>query len=445
MANEITEVASKASKVDEKLRALKADGYNQIKGLSEGEIKNVILEIIKGSNISENQLKLLGLAISVEDGSSALQSGANAYASALANKFYRNKENLLEQNKETPKSTFHIIADKEHLKKLDDKEMKKYAYECLSQADMPEELMNKPVSNFENLNMEYRTNLGSEGTILEATTALFIKVKQFLLSQEKQNAGKSTGSHGVIPAHQRDLLGDIHHEFSHAEQKDLGGNENNEPPPSNRNSEESEELYKRAENVGEGTGNINFFVGYNKKEVAKLFSTRPHLLEVFEEFVEKYNFIMNLYTMGDLDEEQSKDFLNDILPYFYSMANACSAHGGEGSQIKNLCDGMMSILKDACTAEINGKELDPQKTKLTVEKMGLSYKDDDGKQNDAITLSDKSPEEQTFDGTFEDIQNIVGYGITRPSSRTHDGVYEVMKELESLGIVKTNSLKPTTT
>ncbi len=144
-------------------------------------------------------------------------------------------------------------------------------------------------------------------------------------------------------------------------------------------------------------GNINYFVGYNKQEVSKLFKNKEDLVKKFACFVEMYNYLMNLFVNHNLDKDLAKDIHNDILPFYFTMATACSSYGGEGSQIKNLCDGMMNILDDAFKAEMNGENLNPTQTKQNIEKMGISTKDDDGITNDCISLSDTPNASQMFD------------------------------------------------
>ena len=139
---------------------------------------------------------------------------------------------------------------------------------------------------------------------------------------------------------------------------------------------------------------------------------------------------MNLYTNKELDQQTATEIHDDILPDLLTMTSVCSQYGGDGSQIKNLCDGMMTILKEAYSAEMKGEKLDPIKTKQNIQKMGLSYDDDDGIKNENVSISGlvakKQPEkEEMSDGSVDDLINE----ITNSGSRTHNSIAAALEEL----------------
>lgn len=414
----INDIGEEFRKVVKEIKAnLLSLGDKITKGEAYQRLKNVWTK----NRVNDSNFKILEIALN--DGSFEVGKTSVAdYTTGCVNILF---ERAQSKKKDAPAKKFHIFLDISKLSKMPEDELTSHIQTLFSEKGIPAEHYNSPISMSVLKKIDLPIDLSEyQGAPLLNTLVKFIKSQEHNLELDS-NSHKAPSGKTDIPAHQRHLL------------------EDGEPEKAPVKEKKEDSTEERIENIGEKSGNINYFVGYKKEEVSQLFKTKPELLDVFEEFVEKYNFIMNQFTMGNLDKEQARDFHNDILPYFHSMASACSAHGGEGSRIKNLCDGMMNILEDACSAEINGEDLDPLKTKANIEKMQLSTTDDDGKQNDSITLSGEAPEDQTFDGTYEDIEDVVEYGITRPSSRTHEGIAGVLKELEALGIIKLRALKPT--
>lgn len=197
-------------------------------------------------------------------------------------------------------------------------------------------------------------------------------------------------------------------------------------------------------NLGESSNTLQFFVGYDKNKVSRLFQGKEETFEKFEEFVKVYNYLMTLYTTQNLSPDRAKEISNDLLPNYNEVVKECSSLGGEGSRIKGLCEGMMSILDQTYKAENSkdGESLNPSTAKQNIRNMGLTPDEIDGLRNEGITISNKAPEDQTFAGeisdligtknlpdnsdalTKEDLMDMGRFGFTEEDFPTHSAYME---------------------
>ena len=146
-------------------------------------------------------------------------------------------------------------------------------------------------------------------------------------------------------------------------------------------------------NLGESSNTLQFFVGYKngaERKVKELFKGNPGLFDKFKDFVEKYNYLMTIYTSNKLDKDTAIQIHDDILPQFNDVVTDCSKNPEVGSQIINLCNGMCNILKEICVAEINGQSLSADEAQQKIRKMGITTNELDGIANDNIDLTDDS-------------------------------------------------------
>lgn len=399
------------NEIGENFREVKKKVVQKLKTVGETLEKSEAVQWFKDIwekyRVNDSNFKVLEIALNdgtQEVGQASLSSFSAGYVNKLFDKADKKKE-------EDPSQKFYLSLNVEKLSKLSKIELKGYLQRKLSQEGFPSEHFNTPI------NMKLLNKLETPIDLSEYQGVPLIDgAVNFIKSQEKKSSEVTKN--------------DSEPEFQ------------SEKNPEN---DDSESIEERVSNIGEGSGKINYFVGYKKDDVARLFAKKPDLLEKFECFVEMYNYLMNLYTLSKLDKQQAIDIHDDILPHYFELANACSSFGGEGSQIKNLCDGMIKILEDAYTSEINGVDLDPLKTKQTVEKMGISHEDDDGINKDSITLSDEPDKSQMFDDDgdmqsgLDAIQNVVLYKIEPPHCRTMPDIQATLRELAAMGIVAERS------
>jgi hypothetical protein len=143
--------------------------------------------------------------------------------------------------------------------------------------------------------------------------------------------------------------------------------------------------------IGEGTGDINYFVGYDKEGVNRLFAGKPDkFIQAFKDFVNRFNKLMNKLLNQDLGEQTVDDLQNDINPEFLNFANMCSEYGAEGAQIQNLCRGVIAIFNRTCDAEREGKNINGLKLKANLEAtQALDYTDRDGLRREQTTKDEK--------------------------------------------------------
>ena len=647
MAFDSTQTTLIARETEEKIDKIKnhlIEKWRNAETVSKEEIKEDIRQRFKEGGIDDEKLRYIGLAFSFSEGSSYLESGLDAYCSHLSDGILKK----LEKKEDPTKKVYFVKFDEGKLNTLDDNQSEEYILSCLSSAGIPEAALDKPISNFEHLNTEFKTHLPSDGTLRDAFVTLLSKRKEEIKSQTDerlsayneypsnesqqslselnqkdltkalighpeligflndfnknyvdvlqsltsyntdnnslsivcsklersyeslQNACKSCDSDGdYVTKFCDDMMEkldsvaqakfqDPNTSIKKLSETERDNNKDQQSAKSNNNNEivktltnalvgkpdlidnfasftancielldnlMSEpldmnkigkscndimnnfdkllktcknygkdgstilnysdymiethdavlkeklkdprvsikmlsEAYKNSQaksqkkenkkpiidagnrallenepepnepttknsldNLGEGTGNINYFVGYDKKGVARLFENKSDLLKIFEEFVQKYNYLMNLYVDHKLDEIQADVFHKEIIPYLNVLSSACSSAGADGVQIKNLADGMMGILEEAYTAEINGVDLNSHTTRLNIEKMKLTYYDDDGKTNDYIQLCEKSkdlPDGQMFDGAINELVGSKHLDSSNESQFTDD-------------------------
>ena len=213
--------------------------------------------------------------------------------------------------------------------------------------------------------------------------------------------------------------------------------------------------------IGEGSADINYFVGYDKEAVGKLFAGKPQkFIDLFKDFVARFNKLMNRLLNQDLGEQTVDQIQNDIDPEFLKFAAECSNYGAEGAQIQNLCRGMIAIFNRTCDMEREGKDINGLKLKAQLEStQALDHTDRDGLRRESTEKdgSGKPSIIKAIDNsvgsngliedalTEEDQREIDLFGIT--GILTHSAMelfrrepeYELLQNLNMLGLSRDDS------
>lgn len=457
----IIENARKASNVNNNLP--KKLVFEDINGKSKNEIKTIIKGVIDQEKITNSDLLLVGLAVSYNEGTSSLELGVDAYAEALASEKYQKKEKFFEEKKQRASSVFTVIVDKERLKNSSKEQIAEYA-ETLINTEFPENVRDMPVSNITNLNIDFKENLPSGVSLREALPVFLNKSKVMLIEQEKSNKTitqknqidtlpeqQKQSSRDVFDAALKNMIENdnvakeqqnesnikaIYHEPTHSVIE-------NEKPKDKSNINEAETAKKSVQKVvkqdeeefdvsevGEGTSNINYFVGYDKEGVNRLFSNKPKkFIKSFKTFIDRFNELMNKMLNQDLGEKTVDDLQNDLKKEFDDFSALCSNYGAEGVQIQNLCRGVVSIYEKVCDAEREGKNLDGLKLKANLETtQALDFTDRDGLRREDANTSEKGSSAPTL---IKAIDNAVGTkGLINEDALTE----EDQREIDMFGI-----------
>lgn len=419
-----------ARDTEEKIDKLKKQAETKIKNgefATKDDLKAWFKSAFSGNAIDDEKLKYVGLAFSFDEGSAYLETGLDAYCTHLADINFKKQE---KKEDEKPKAPYFIQFDKEVLKTFKTKEaIKNYASYCINQAiaesgnkeGNPEKLLNNLVSNYQNVNVAYGIQLSADSTLKDALTdCLAVSQKELLAQEAAQNPRKrgeilSADLQNLIEENDRNNpeLKPLIHEVQHSpntEEKDNQKNLNELTTEKKleKPKKEEEESSVDMSQVGEGTGDVNYFVGYDKEKVGRLFEGRPAVFSVFKEFVEKYNKLMNVLLSHELSPEDVKDLRNDIDPYFQKLSAACSGIGGDGSLIQNLCDGMLTVLGETFNAELEGRDINGLKLKNSLQgNKAFDHTDNDGLRNEAAYSVAKPAANQTAKGA---VSSLVGYG-----------------------------------
>lgn len=374
----IAENNGKASSIRAEIKEFKYNLLNNsdYKNWTKEQIETKIKEIFKNHNVSDKDLKLICIAVNLEE-SSTTSSGVETYSSIMADRLYKKKEKKYTDKKERLDSHYYIKYDINKLKSLNtEKEIRDYAYECLKDAGMTDEIIHKHISNVKYFETPFKPVDLPDGSTLDVFTKILkiLKAQQEKQSQQETQSGKSQSKTPTLDRGLQNLL-----------------DENEEIPPKKE--------------IGESARDFNFFVGYDKNKVSRLFQGKEETFEKFEEFVKVYNYLMTLYTTQNLSPDRAKEISNDLLPNYNEVVKECSSLGGEGSRIKGLCEGMMSILDQTYKAENSkdGENLNPSTAEQNIRHMGLTPDEVDGLRNEGITISNKAPEDQTFAGEISDL------------------------------------------
>ena len=470
-----------ASDVEEKLDRIKKETEIKIRNgefATKEDLKSYFKKTMAANAIDDEKLKFVGLAFSFDEGSAYLESGLDAYCTHLADINFKKQE---KKEDEKPKAPYFIQFDKEVLKSLKTKEaIKNYASQCIGQAIAdsgnkegdPEKLLNNLVSNYQNVNVEYGIQLSSDSTLKDALTDCLVVSQKELLSQElKESEQKPQRRSDILSVDLQNLIDE--NDRKNPEMKPLVNELDRkveqkphiEEAKENRikqDQKNNDELTIDISEIGEGSSNINYFVGYDKDGVNKLFDNKPkEFIDAFESFVNRFNELMNKLLNQDLNEQTVDQIQNDIDPEFLKFAALCNNYGAEGVQIQNLCRGMISILNSTCDAEKEGKNIDGLKLKSNLETtQALDFTDRDGlRREDGPAENNRESNKpvltQSIERSFgvksliaedaltpEDQQEIAMFGIT--DILTHSAMemfrktaeYELLQSMNVFGLSK---------
>ncbi len=405
MAFDPTKTTQTASEIERLLKHLEKKCYSETESFDYTkesiyyEFKNNLIS----KNIDDESLKLVGLAFSFDEGSSHLESGLSSYSAYMASKIFDRKKRKDQSN---PRIIRFIHFDKDKLKQLNGENLEQYVYECLKSTGMSENLLDSAVANFENLNTNLGLNLSEGGTLRQAMTECAKKSKAHILAQER-----SQSRHHILSPELTDLINKYDEEAERQPVKD------------EQLKTENEEITE----YGNDKNSINFFVGYDKEKVAALFIGKENVLESFNEFVDKFNNLMNMLTVGELSAKQCQDLANDIDPEFLKMQSLCAQHGADGALIQNLCDGMMEVLQQTAKAKEDGKNLNAIELKKDLASAKtFDYSDNDGLRNNARTE--------------EDIRECAEYGVVGVLTNSEMEQFRQSAEYNLLQEVQTMAL-----
>ncbi len=290
-----------------------------------------------------------------------------------------------------------------------------------------------------------------------------------MTESEKQALDKETISMDISEQQvldaQNEMLKGVYHEPTHSvieneKQKDKSNiNEAETAKKSVQKVVKQDEEEFDVSEIGEGTSDINYFVGYDKEGVSKLFAGKSKdLIDAFKDFVNRFNKLMNKLLNQDLGEKTVDDIQNDINPEFLKFAALCNNYGAEGAQMQNLCRGMIAIFDKTCDAEREGKSLDGLKLKANLETtQALDHTDRDGLRREDPSQGERSKPTliSTIDRsvgskglinedalTEEDQREIAMFGIT--GILTHSAMemfrrepeYELLQSMNVFGLSK---------
>ena len=136
---------------------------------------------------------------------------------------------------------------------------------------------------------------------------------------------------------------------------------------------------------------INFFNNFDKQQVSLLFhgEGKEEVLKFFKDFVSKFNELMTKLTRDTLDLKTLEDLSNDIEPYYNVLISKCA--GDDGAKIKNLADGMTTVLNVTFKLKENGKNLNAK----AIQYIRYDHTDDRGVVPRKTNSQQTTPENET--------------------------------------------------
>lgn len=391
--------------------------------MSEESLRNQLKELFTKHGIDDSNFALISVAVS-GNGVETEAKNTTTYIGKIAKKLFEKEERIKYRERfgkdpESPEDVKKINREKpfisldaHKISKLSSRtDIEAYITKQLAQQNRDgldfSELRNKTVTQYIQNEFNMPIDLSSiEGKPLVSGLADSIMAKQ---SSEKQ-----TQSEKMTESEKQALDNEIYgNDLDDAAvvnaQKEINKNSESssesKPEQSTQKRDEKESAKKAVKNqtsaepeeefdvseVGEGTGDINYFVGYDKEGVNKLFAGKSEkFIQAFKDFVNRFNKLMNRLLNQDLGEQTVDDLQNDINPEFLNIANMCSEYGAEGAQIQNLCRGMIAIFNRTCDAEREGKDINGLKLKANLEStQALDYTDRDGLRREQTTKDEK--------------------------------------------------------
>lgn len=391
--------------------------------MSEESLRNQLKELFTKHGIDDSNFALISVAVS-GNGVETEAKNTTTYIGKIAKKLFEKEERIKYRERfgkdpESPEDVKKINREKpfisldaHKISKLSSRtDIEAYITKQLAQQNRDgldfSELRNKTVTQYIQNEFNMPIDLSSiEGKPLVSGLADSIMAKQ---SSEKQ-----TQSEKMTESEKQALDNEIYgNDLDDAAvvnaQKEINKNSESssesKPEQSTPKRDETESVKKAVKNqtsaepeeefdvseVGEGTGDINYFVGYDKEGVNKLFAGKSEkFIQAFKDFVNRFNKLMNRLLNQDLGEQTVDDLQNDINPEFLNFANMCSEYGAEGAQIQNLCRGMIAIFNRTCDAEREGKDINGLKLKANLEStQALDYTDRDGLRREQTTKDEK--------------------------------------------------------
>lgn len=439
------------------------------KGMSEEALINQLKDLFKKHRIDDSNFALISVAVSGNGiGVETEAKNTTTYISKISKKLIEKEEKIAyrekfgkdpetpEDLKKTKREKPAIYLDVNKLEKLTSRiDIESYITNQLANQNKDglnfSELRNQTVTqHIQNEFSMSSIDLSSlEGKPLVAGLADSIMSKQsgerqiqnsMMSESEKQAFDKETISMDISDQQvfdaQKEMLKGVYHEPTHSVIE-------NEKPKDKSNINEAETAKKSVQKVvkqdeeefdvsqiGEGTGDINYFVGYDKEGVNRLFANKSkEFISAFEDFVNRFNKLMNRLLNQDLGEQTVDQIQNDIDPEFLKFAALCNNYGAEGVQIQNLCRGMIAIFNKTCDAEREGKDLNGLKLKANLETtQALDYTDRDGLRREDANTNEKGSSAPTL---IKAIDNAVGTkGLINEDALTE----EDQREIDMFGI-----------
>ena len=399
------------------------------KGMSEEVLRNQLKDLFKRHGIDDSNFALISVAVSGNGtGVETEAKNSTTYIGKIAKKLFEKEERIAYREKfgkdpETPEDLKKTKREKPFIS-LDAHKISKFssrtdieAYITRQLAEQNRdgldfsELRNKTVTQYIQNEFNMPVDLSSiEGKPLVSGLADSIMAKQsgerqaqnaMMSESQKQALDKETISMDISEEQifnaQNEMLKGVNHEHTHSviePEKPKDKSNINEAETAKKSVQkvikQDEEEFDVSE-IGEGTGDINYFVGYDKAGVNKLFANKPkEFIAAFEEFVKRFNNLMNKLLNQDLAEQTVDQIQNDIDPEFLKFAALCNNYGAEGAQIQNLCRGMISIFNATCDAEREGKDLNGLKLKANLETtQALDFTDRDGLRREDTNTNEK--------------------------------------------------------
>lgn len=392
--------------------------------VSEEALRNQLKELFKKHGIDDSNFALISVAVS-GNGLETEAKNTTTYIGKIAKKIFEKEERIKYREKfgkdpESPEDMKKIKREKpfisldaHKISKLSSRtDIEAYITKQLAQQNRDglnfSELRNKTVTQYIQNEFNMPVDLSSiEGKPLVSGLADSIMAKQSsdkqiqnaMLTEEQKIEidKKKLENESLLEANDSEMLKPLTHEITHSVQKSeekdknklserLTENLSNKP----KKQEKDEEEFDVSE-VGEGTSDINYFVGYDKEGVNRLFAGKSDkFIQAFKDFVNRFNKLMNKLLNQELGEQTVDDLQNDINPEFLNFANMCSEYGAEGAQIQNLCRGMIAIFNKTCDAEREGKDINGLKLKANLEStQALDFTDRDGLRREETTKDEK--------------------------------------------------------
>jgi len=392
--------------------------------MSEEALRNQLKELFKKHGIDDSNFALISVAVS-GNGLETEAKNTTTYIGKIAKKLFEKEERIKYREKfgkdpESPEDVKKINREKpfisldaHKISKLSSRtDIEAYITKQLAQQNRDgldfSELRNKTVTQYIQNEFNMPIDLSSiEGKPLVSGLADSIMAKQSsekqiqnaMLSEEQKIEidKKKLENESLLEANESEMLRPLTHEMTHSVQKSEEKDKNKLSEHLTENlstkpkkQEKDEEEFDVSE-VGEGTGDINYFVGYDKEGVNRLFAGKSDkFIQAFKDFVNRFNKLMNKLLNQDLGEQTVDDLQNDINPEFLNFANMCSEYGAEGAQIQNLCRGMIAIFNKTCDAEREGKDINGLKLKANLEStQALDFTDRDGLRREETTKDEK--------------------------------------------------------